>query len=183
MRISYRVADAESSLRSEEAHLRQRREPSFGLRLRQRPHRPASSATFRRFARSRRLKARTIAATPSSSSIMEEGVRVADAKSCIMPKGNPVCPRCKRQDSPLTVDHIVPRACGGSNHLLNLQLLCRRCNARKWATLETGVEFSLFDDPKPEPPRGGPPTCERCENQVPKALFWAFSLASTTKRS
>jgi 5-methylcytosine-specific restriction endonuclease McrA len=27
-----------------------------------------------------------------------------------------------------TVDHIVPRALGGSNHLSNLVAVCRRCN-------------------------------------------------------
>ena len=31
----------------------------------------------------------------------------------------------------MTVDHIVPRAKGGSDHLENLQLLCGACNAKK----------------------------------------------------
>ena len=31
----------------------------------------------------------------------------------------------------LTVDHIVPRAKGGSDHVENLQLLCAACNSTK----------------------------------------------------
>jgi len=41
------------------------------------------------------------------------------------------CPRCGRSDEPLTADHIVPLACGGSNDISNIQPLCRLCNCKK----------------------------------------------------
>src|SRR4029077_4306219 len=62
---------------------------------------------------------------------------------------NPIsCPRCKspywnrlRQKLSacmkcgstwnLSVDHIVPRSKGGTNHPFNLQVLCRSCNSKK----------------------------------------------------
>ena len=50
------------------------------------------------------------------------------------------CPNCgrqlqnrrsKEQDSYMTIDHIVPKSYAGSNHLSNLQPLCRKCNMKK----------------------------------------------------
>jgi 5-methylcytosine-specific restriction endonuclease McrA len=36
----------------------------------------------------------------------------------------------------LTVDHIIPRARGGTNEFGNLQTLCRSCNSRKGTRIE-----------------------------------------------
>lgn len=33
----------------------------------------------------------------------------------------------------LTIDHVIPRARGGTNDLANLQTLCRSCNSKKGA--------------------------------------------------
>lgn len=51
---------------------------------------------------------------------------------------------------PLTVEHIIPRALGGSSHEDNLWLSCRRCNEFKGAQVEatdpeTGLSVPLFD--------------------------------------
>jgi hypothetical protein len=43
-----------------------------------------------------------------------------------------VCRYCGSTDD-LTVDHVVPRARGGSDNLENLAVACRRCNSRKGA--------------------------------------------------
>jgi 5-methylcytosine-specific restriction endonuclease McrA len=47
-------------------------------------------------------------------------------------RGRPRCanPGCHRRTN-LTIDHIVPLSKGGSDHISNLQLLCRACNTAK----------------------------------------------------
>ncbi len=35
----------------------------------------------------------------------------------------------------VTIDHIVPQKCGGTNAITNLQVLCQSCNSRKKDTL------------------------------------------------
>lgn len=42
------------------------------------------------------------------------------------------CAVCGSKDD-LTVDHIIPRARGGTNESGNLQVLCRFCNSKKGA--------------------------------------------------
>lgn len=46
-------------------------------------------------------------------------------------------PQCMHEvgtpPNPLTVDHVVPLARGGTNDLANLQVLCKRCNSAKGA--------------------------------------------------
>lgn len=47
-------------------------------------------------------------------------------------RDGPRCNWCRAEHS-LTVDHIVPKSKGGSNHPTNLQVLCLRCNqAKAW---------------------------------------------------
>jgi 5-methylcytosine-specific restriction endonuclease McrA len=41
------------------------------------------------------------------------------------------CAYCGRSDLPLTIDHIVPRARGGSDSWENLVCACTACNNRK----------------------------------------------------
>ncbi len=55
----------------------------------------------------------------------------------------------------MTVDHVVPRARGGSDHLENLQLLCGACNAKKGTRPHEALIADLEREGlrQPPPPR------------------------------
>lgn len=44
------------------------------------------------------------------------------------------CRYCRREDLPLTVDHVIPRSLGGSDGPENLVAACRDCNLGKAAS-------------------------------------------------
>lgn len=45
------------------------------------------------------------------------------------------CVRCGKAKD-LTIDHIIPRALGGSDHEDNLQAMCAKCNSKKGASAQ-----------------------------------------------
>jgi 5-methylcytosine-specific restriction endonuclease McrA len=49
------------------------------------------------------------------------------------------CAYCKVENVPMQIEHIVPRARGGSNRVSNLTLACEPCNLKKGA--RTAEEF------------------------------------------
>lgn len=53
----------------------------------------------------------------------DEWIAVRDTYGC--------CVNCGRMDIPLTEDHIIPLAVGGTDSIDNIQPLCRPCNEHK----------------------------------------------------
>lgn len=53
------------------------------------------------------------------------------------------CQNCKRVvcGREAHVDHIVPKASGGSDHMDNLVTLCRNCHSRKTVMVDQGGAF------------------------------------------
>ena len=50
------------------------------------------------------------------------------------------CIDCGHQgskDNPLTADHIIPKAAGGTDHPSNLTARCRRCNSAKGGRVQS----------------------------------------------
>ena len=60
-------------------------------------------------------------------------------------------------DAELEVDHIIPIARGGSNHISNLTTACRKCNAKKGV----GEAPRMFSPEKDNPP-DTPPVVDPC---------------------
>jgi hypothetical protein len=52
----------------------------------------------------------------------------------VLKRDNHTCRYCHAIDSPLTVDHVLPVALGGSDSPANLVAACRDCNAGKAST-------------------------------------------------
>jgi 5-methylcytosine-specific restriction endonuclease McrA len=56
-----------------------------------------------------------------------------EVREYLLEKWHRKCAYCGKQDVPLQVEHIQPRALGGSNRVSNLTLACEPCNTRKGA--------------------------------------------------
>ena len=56
-------------------------------------------------------------------------------RALVFQRDGQICRKCGTTNR-LEIDHIHPLARGGTNKLDNLQVLCRSCNARKWANEE-----------------------------------------------
>ena len=54
-----------------------------------------------------------------------------ELREYLLEKWKRACTYCGKENIPLQVEHIVPRASGGSNRVSNLCLACEKCNQRK----------------------------------------------------
>lgn len=54
-----------------------------------------------------------------------------EIREYLLEKWNRTCAYCGAKNTPLQVEHIVPRASGGSDRVSNLTLACQPCNRRK----------------------------------------------------
>ena len=56
-----------------------------------------------------------------------------EIREYLLEKWNRTCAYCGVKDVPLQVEHIQPKALGGTNRILNLCISCAKCNQRKGA--------------------------------------------------
>lgn len=54
-----------------------------------------------------------------------------EVREYLLEKYERKCTYCGAENTPLEIEHIVPRSRGGSNSVTNLCLACRRCNVKK----------------------------------------------------
>jgi 5-methylcytosine-specific restriction endonuclease McrA len=54
-----------------------------------------------------------------------------EIREYLLEKWDRACAYCQKKDGPLQVEHIVPRANGGTNRISNLCLACEKCNRAK----------------------------------------------------
>ena len=54
-----------------------------------------------------------------------------ETREYLLEKWERKCTYCSKKDVPLQIEHIVPRAKGGSNRVSNLCLACKECNLQK----------------------------------------------------
>jgi 5-methylcytosine-specific restriction endonuclease McrA len=64
-----------------------------------------------------------------------------EVREYLLEKWGRTCAYCRATGVPLQVEHIVPRARGGSDRVSNLTLACEPCNQRKGA--QTAAEFGF----------------------------------------
>ena len=56
-----------------------------------------------------------------------------ELKECLLEKFGRKCVYCGKSGVPLNIEHIVPKAKGGSNRVSNLAIACVQCNQKKGA--------------------------------------------------
>ncbi|MFA5352700.1 MAG: RNA-guided endonuclease IscB [Thermodesulfovibrionales bacterium] len=54
-----------------------------------------------------------------------------EVREYLLEKWGRHCAYCGAKDSPLEIEHVIPRSKGGSNKVSNLTLACNRCNTKK----------------------------------------------------
>jgi 5-methylcytosine-specific restriction endonuclease McrA len=77
--------------------------------------------------------------------------RVKLTRREVFRRDNYTCQYCGRHDTPLTVDHILPKHLGGGHVWTNVVAACPACNHRKGGRRLEEVHMSLLHAPK-EPP-------------------------------
>ena len=68
-----------------------------------------------------------------------------EVREYLLEKWGRTCAYCSKENIPLQVEHILPRAKGGSDRLSNLTLACEKCNRAKGTQ-----EIAVFLKKKPE---------------------------------
>jgi 5-methylcytosine-specific restriction endonuclease McrA len=68
-----------------------------------------------------------------------------EVREYLLNKWNRQCTYCEAKDVPLQVEHIKPKASGGTNRISNLCLACDKCNKKKGA-----LDIKVFLASKPE---------------------------------
>ena len=64
-----------------------------------------------------------------------------EVREYLLEKWGRKCAYCGAENVPLEVEHIIPKARGGSNRVSNLTLACRKCNKKKGT--KTAKEFGF----------------------------------------
>jgi 5-methylcytosine-specific restriction endonuclease McrA len=68
-----------------------------------------------------------------------------EAREYLLQKWDHKCAYCSRNDRPLQIEHIQPRARGGTDRIANLTLACEPCNIKKGTQ-----DITVFLKKKPE---------------------------------
>src|SRR5258707_15881040 len=68
-----------------------------------------------------------------------------EVREYLLDKWSRTCAYCAKQHIPLQIEHIIPRAKGGTDRVSNLTLACETCNRAKGTQ-----EIAVFLKKKPE---------------------------------
>ncbi|MEH2057405.1 MAG: RNA-guided endonuclease IscB [Nostoc sp.] len=90
-----------------------------------------------------------------------------EVREYLLEKWSRKCSYCDVKDIPLQIEHIVPKAKGGTNRILNLCLACEKCNFKKGTQ-----DIEKFLAKKPE-------VLKRIKSQAKRPLKDAAAVNST----
>ena len=66
----------------------------------------------------------------------------------ILSRDEHVCQYCSEKNSPLTIDHILPKGRGGQDTWENLVCACFKCNSKKGGRTPSEANMPLLNQPR-----------------------------------
>ena len=66
----------------------------------------------------------------------------------ILKRDNNICQYCKKNDSFMTIDHVIPKDKGGHESWSNLVTACKSCNTKKGNLILKDINMTLIKKPK-----------------------------------
>ncbi len=77
-----------------------------------------------------------------------QSLEVILSRKNLLVRDNYTCQYCGRKNSPLTIDHIIPRERGGKNTWENLVMACIQCNLMKGNRTPEEAQMRLRQRPR-----------------------------------
>lgn len=103
--------------------------------------------------------------------VISHSTQIAYSKKNVMIRDEYTCQYCAKRltSKTATIDHVMPRACGGQNTWENTVIACKWCNNKKDCNTPEEARMKLLKEPK------APKLLDNIREELRKALMTDWS--------